>query len=209
MADRDSLGRFYKGMKGAHTSHGLTKSHFGRKYHLAKDRCINPKTKAYVRYGGKGIKFLWSSLEEFRDDMYESYQAHVAIHGQRNTTIDRIDVNGPYSKENCRWATWKQQANNKTNRVFLEYNGVRKTAAEWQVETGVPANKILDRVRRGWSLQKIFSQPNLKLYEYQGKNQSLADWARESGMPYGKLWDRVVKEGWPLQKALQNKDFRL
>ena len=78
-------------------------------------RCNNPKSTNYKYYGGKGIKVLWNSYEEFFYDMYQSYIVHVKFHGEKNTTIDRIDPTKDYCKENCRWATYKVQANNKTN----------------------------------------------------------------------------------------------
>ena len=64
-------------------------------------------------------KSLWNSFEEFKNDMYESYLAHVKEYWEKDTTIDRIDPNKDYCKENCRWATIKEQAINKKSALQL------------------------------------------------------------------------------------------
>lgn len=79
-------------------------------------RCNNKHVTNFKNYGGRGIKCLWKSFEEFRDDMYKSYLKHIKEFGVDNTSIDRTNNNGNYCKENCVWATSKQQAKNRRRR---------------------------------------------------------------------------------------------
>lgn len=81
-------------------------------------RCYNKKHKKYKYYGGKGIKVEWPTYKDFKNDMYGSYLAHLAIYGRKDTTIDRINSNGNYSKQNCRWATWAEQHKSRAHKTL-------------------------------------------------------------------------------------------
>lgn len=94
-------------------THGMSKSKFYGVWRTMKSRCNNPNSRDYFIYGGKGVKCLWKNFGQFQKDMYDEYLSHIEKFGEKNTSIDRIDPEGDYCKDNCRWTTWSVQANNK------------------------------------------------------------------------------------------------
>ena len=99
------------------TTHSMSKTKFYKTWNGLTQRCSNKKLKNYNDYGGRGITFCdkWANFMGFYEDMYESFLIHLEKYGSRQTTLDRIDFDGNYCKENCRWATYTVQANNKRN----------------------------------------------------------------------------------------------
>jgi hypothetical protein len=88
-------------------THGLSKTSLYKTWHGMLQRCSNPKNISYKYYGGRGIKVCesWKKFENFYNDMGNK--------SSENLSLDRVDSNGDYSKENCRWTDWKTQANNR------------------------------------------------------------------------------------------------
>lgn len=110
-----------------------------RRWYNIKSRCTNPRNEKWAYYGGRGITLCehWCSYENFVQDMGDPPSPQH--------TVDRIDVNGPYSPENCRWATPMEQANNKRNNIRLE----GKTLAEHARKLGVTPEAIRYRIATG------------------------------------------------------------
>lgn len=94
-------------------THGMSEDKFYYVYKTMRSRCGNPKSHKFYRYGARGIKCLWKRFEDFRDDMYVGYIKHKEQFGD-DTTIDRIDNDDSYYKENCRWVTNLENIRNRS-----------------------------------------------------------------------------------------------
>jgi len=135
-------------------THGLTRG--GKPYEYKswiqmKDRCHNPKSKPYQDYGGRGI-FV---CEEWRND-FARFLKDVGPR-PKGTSIERIDNNKGYEPGNCKWATVKEQANNRRSSRLIHFDGKSMTLMQWSEHLGIGANTIWARLNRGWSIQKALS----------------------------------------------------
>jgi hypothetical protein len=136
--------------KEIHTTHGMTKTATHNSYRAAKSRCENPKTGRYKWHGGRGIKFLYASFEEFFEDM-----------GVRppGMTLERCDNDGHYEPGNCRWANLTEQANNKRSNTLITAFGRTRTMARWAREIGVSSKTLGWRLRAGWMPEDALARP--------------------------------------------------
>lgn len=148
-------------------THGMYTTRFYKIWVNMRTRCVSKKNHHYHNYGGRGIKIEWESFEEFRDDMYKSYLEHSDIHTEKDTTIERIDSDRNYCKENCRWATRKEQGNNTRRNVVLEYKGEKLNLTQWSKKTGINYVTLRGRIRLGWSTEQIlFEKPTVGRNQY-------------------------------------------
>lgn len=106
-----------------------------------KCRCYTKSSGEYSRYGAKGI----TMCDEWRNDFMAFYNWAIAHGYNESLTIDRIDCNGNYEPSNCKWATMKEQMQNKRNNVVLELNGESHTISEWSRITGIKSGALQGR----------------------------------------------------------------
>jgi len=125
-----------------------------RRWASIKQRCLNPNAPHYEKYGGRGIGVCdrWLNYDGFFEDMGEP---------PINMQIDRIDNNGDYTPENCRWVGRKAQQNNTRWNHNITYNGETKTLQQWGEEINIKPNTLLTRIRRGWTINAAFEIPVL------------------------------------------------
>lgn len=119
-----------------------------------KERCYNQNRNSYCWYGAKGICVCdeWDDFENFYDwSMNNGYSDEL--------TIDRIDANGNYCPENCRWSTDREQANNRSTNRIIEYNGESHTLEEWSRITGIASSTIRMRLDEyKWDVEKSLTK---------------------------------------------------
>lgn len=114
-------------------------------------RCYNHNDKRYDRYGGRGITVCerWQDFDKFLLDMGEK---------PNGMTLDRIDNNGSYSPENCKWSTPKEQARNRHTSKIIEYHGQSKSLAEWCELLGLNYIRTLGRINNcKWPIERAFT----------------------------------------------------
>lgn len=132
-------------------THGMSsngKSQFYRIYCHIKTRCNNKNSRPYKWYGGRGIKNEWLKFEDFKSDMYISYLEFVKSNPGKLPSIERIDFNGNYNKQNCKWIDRNQQAINKRGTIFYT-NGVDTlTQAQLARRYGVKEGTFCYRLRK-------------------------------------------------------------
>lgn len=131
--------------------HGQSNSREYKIWKSMKRRCNNPKYPQYSRYGGRGIGYQleWEKFENFWKDMKKFYS--------ENLELDRIDNDGNYTKNNCRWINSSENNRNRNNSFRAEYKGIHHLDAS--ISLGGKRTLIFNRMKKGWPLKKAFTTP--------------------------------------------------
>jgi hypothetical protein len=185
--------------------HGLSRTRLYHIWQTARNRCHNPNTPAYKNYGSRGI-FM---CDEWRNNFLSFYKWANNNWYEEHLTIERIDNDGPYSPENCRWATSFEQANNKQRSKYLTYKGETKTLISWARFLNINETVIWRRLYvYCWSIEKTFETPvahpskkRTKEVTFNGESKSMAEWGRVTGIRGDVIAERL-RRGWSIERAL-------
>jgi hypothetical protein len=122
---------------------------------LKRTTCITDIS--YIYYGAREIKVCdeWQNFENFMRDMYPSYLEHCEKYGEGNTSIERIDNDKGYNKENCKWATCAEQSSNRRHVKKYEINGEMLTVPEIAQRYNLEYSTVHYRIKNNWPLHKV------------------------------------------------------
>jgi hypothetical protein len=190
-------------MKTQFRTHGMSKTRIYGIWLGMMERCYKEKSSSYERYGGRGIKVdeAWHKFDQFYSDMKDTYSDEL--------TLERKENGKSYSNDNCRWASYKEQNENKRNTLYLLLNGERKTLMEWCRIYQVSDKLVRFRIKTmKWDAEKALTTPSSstcsnvgKLIEYNGQKKTLTQWANQFNIPMKKLSQRLRK-GMSMDRAL-------
>ena len=179
--------------------HGLYNSSIYSCWNHMINRCNNKDDHNYKNYGGRGIKICdeWLKIENFYKDMGDC---------PKNMTLDRINNDGNYCKENCRWATKKQQNRNYRRNRLIIFNGEKKCLIEWAEIYGIEPHTLSKRLKKGWPLHKAFNANDHRIVTitYKGETRCALEWSKIKNINYGTLLQRFHK-GWTNDRLFYKK----
>lgn len=135
-------------------THGKTNTAEYKTWCGIKRRCYNPNDSHYHLYGGRGI----AMSEEWRLS-FAAFLRDMGARPSADYSIERIDPDGIYSADNCKWLLNSQQANNKRNSIRLTLNGQTQTLADWSRSTGIPYRSLQARLKNGWTVERALLTP--------------------------------------------------
>lgn len=144
------------------TTHGKSKTRIYKIWLQMRRRCYDSNQKNYELYGGRGI----TVCDEWEHDFMTFYNWAMINGYKEDLTLDRIDVNGNYCPENCRWATKKVQANNRRNNHLITHNGETHTVAEWSEIANIPYVTLEHRINAGWNTHDALTTPIIEKYSH-------------------------------------------
>lgn len=200
-----SCGCFQKeGARQRQRTHGLSGTKLYNIYYSMLARCYNSKNTAFVYYGKRGIKVC----KEWKENLlhFVSWSSNNGY--KEHLTLDRIDNDGDYTPENCRWITMKEQSKNKRKKL-IDFNNEKHSLKEWSVLLNIPYATLHRRLKHKWPIEKAFTTPvpvkekqRIDKITFNGETKTQAEWCRELNIPRYTLSKRITQQGWSVEKAM-------
>ena len=185
------------GVSKNYEQHGLTGTKIYHLWNGMKARCGNPRHSHFPHYGGRGIYVCdeWrKSLLKFIEDMGER--------PSDNHQIDRINNDGPYCKENCRWVTRTEQARNRSDNKFYEVDGKTQCLQDWATESGINTTTLRLRINRsGLTMEQALEFTHNVYLTVDGITKTQKEWCNQLGLNPSTVCQRI-KRGLSDKKAL-------
>jgi hypothetical protein len=181
------------------------------------DRCDNPRSPSYKRYGAIGIDVCdrWKNFHDFVKDLPDGYFI--------GAELDRIDNLRGYSPENVRWVSKKENSRNRRSNRWIEFNGVKKCLKDWAEILGINSSSLDERIKK-WGLEKALTtskgcrlrsrwdghkrkdmpvQKARKLYRYNGSDLTMRELVKVSSVGRRVLRKRIEERGWSVEQAVE------
>ena len=168
-------------------------------------RCYNKNAKSFAYYGGRGIAIC----RRWRKDFW-AFVNDIGYKPSKNHTVDRIDNNGPYAPWNCRWATKKQQARNRSDNRLIYYKDTHKILKDLADDLGVNKNTLSNRLTKyNDNIELALKDPIKKQKEhfitFKGETKSLKEWSIYLKIPYHTLYDRIIMQKLTPEESFNNR----
>lgn len=192
-------------MKHGHSANGRTSPTYNSWFGMFQ-RCENKNNAAYHRYGARGIEVCarWHG-----DDGFSNFLSDM---GERpaGMTLDRKDTDGSYEPSNCRWASPKTQAANKTNNIHVTIDGETLILSEWCERLGLNYKSVHTRISAGWDVADALLSPpvfNPRVFleisvEHGGKSMTVGEWIAANGIKRSTAYTRINSLGWTIERAV-------
>ena len=190
------------------TKHGDKRSRYRSRLYVIWsgiiERCRNPRSPNWKNYGARGITICpeW-------EESYQTFKDWALSHGYKDgLTIDRIDNDGDYSPDNCRWVTAAEQARNRRTNRPITIGGETLLASDWARRIGAASSGIINqRLARGWSLEEACttpSRPKETPVTINGTTKNVRGWAREIGVDDAAIHFWAKNHGKTLEEAVRH-----
>jgi hypothetical protein len=185
-------------------THDLSKSRVYKIYRSMIQRCYNPNAHAYEIYGGRGIKICDEWIDK-KEGFVRFYNWSMNNGYSDNLTIDRINVNGNYEPNNCKWSTMKDQQNNKRTNTLIEIDGEIKNIRQWADEFGLTHALISQRLKSGVVGRDLLKLPEKRTSEKQSGHRGIL-WDKERNLWIVRIKGKYIGRFEQLEEAIAEKN---